>query len=200
MYIPDDAWLVTTEATLEPSSDDHTETPRIHARVVALPSGDCFRRLLGELPESDPPFKTSHGKPGKVLERALSDMFIRAGHDHRVAGELAYASYGAMEDDLVVPVFGSPPTSWQALGHVLATGGPASAAVQQSVAGHPSMTFLCAMGGLTLLLNATVLPSQALGRGLAYRIDRLLGTPSEAEPVPQAAEAATEVSAPAEED
>ena len=47
---------------------------------------------------------------------------------------------------------------------------------------HPSLTYILALGGITVLLNIAVPASNALGRGLGARIDQLLGTPPEIAP------------------
>ncbi|MDQ1024824.1 hypothetical protein QF035_002406 [Streptomyces umbrinus] len=180
MRTRDGSWLITTEVVLEPEEHDPDVLPSVLARLTVIDTAVFFWEEVDRAPLLN--YDSQKSKAfGKVLSECLVEVFRRAGYEQHA--HLADAAYASVVQ-LPVPTFGSPPTQWTALGQFLqTTGTPGAAAISESLGAAPSITFMCVVGGTTLLLNISLPVAKALGRGLAYRVDQLLGTPGSGQAV-----------------
>ncbi|MFE9647466.1 hypothetical protein ACFYO0_25785 [Streptomyces sp. NPDC006365] len=177
MRTKDGSWLITTEVVLEVEEHDPDPLPPVLARLAVIDTAEFFWQEVDRSPLFNYDSRKSKAFD-QVLSECLAEVFRRAGY--KQYAHLADAAYASVVQ-LPVPTFGSSPTQWTALGQFLqATAVPGAAAISESLGAPPSITFMCAVGGMTLLLNIGVPVSKAIGRGLAYRIDQLLGTPGQA--------------------
>ncbi|WP_435609898.1 hypothetical protein [Streptomyces sp. C10-9-1] len=175
MRAQDGSWLITTEVVLEPEQHDPDPLPPVLARITVIDNVEFFWQEVERESLLDYDSTKSKGF-NQVLSECLVEVFKRAGY--QPYHHLADATYSSVVQ-LAVPTFGSPPSQWVPLDRVLQTTGiPGAAAVSVGLGAPPSITFMCAVGGMSLLLNIAVPVTKAVGRGLAYRIDQLLGTPS----------------------
>lgn len=135
--------------------------------------GAFFRQEVDRAPLFDYD-STKSKRFDQVLAETLVHAFTHAGYDE--PARLADAVYAAIDRQLVVPTVGSPPGGWTAIGTFLpTTSGPGAAAIIEALGASPSVTFIGVLLGMTVLMNIAV-GSRAIGRGLQYRIDQLLGT------------------------
>lgn len=190
MRTNDTTWVVTTEVALEFEWPEEVSHDPLWVRVVALPDQDWLDRQWDRvnLTERIPPQIhwekhllqfTPYAVHAEIDNVAVVTSYVDQVLTRSGAWEYdrAQVNQGLLEN-MRVPVFGSPPKDWAKLASLFRVGGGlAGAGLLAGVGAEPSLTMVLIAGGATLFVNIVVPVSKAIGRGLEYRIDELMGTP-----------------------